>query len=374
MLNSVWNKFVGAVLRTIFRVFSHYRPVEDLTSYDKAGLKRILLIMTTGIGDTLLCTPAVSTTRASFPDSVIGVLCHKRNKGLVMYNDDIDVFIEYAGKGKKVFKLVREMRRHRFDIVVVLHGNDPDIVPLAYLSGARHVIGNRNSKFNFLLSEGVSTKGLDKHTIEYRVDSVRTIGADQPLYSMKLNVPQELEVEAEMLLEKYSLSNRKLVGFIPVGSNRRNRWPSEYFAMLGNIACEYDKDLRILVFGGKRDREIVGRVSHGMQVKPACFDGSLSLIQTAAMLKKCEVVVSNDTGLMHMALALKVPVIVIYGAASPRLTGPYRCSSFCATLRRVECEINEVCFDSSCGTVKCLRNILPEEVWGVLKGQALEKG
>ncbi len=369
----MWNKFVTAVLRTIFKALCHNWPVEDLANYDKASVRRILLIMTTGIGDTLLCTPAVSTIRASFPDSVIGVLYHKRNKDLVVHNDDIDVLVEYPGKGKKVLKVIRQLRQYRFDVAVILHGNDPDIVPLAYLSGARYILGNRNSKLNFLLSKGIPSKGLDRHTIEYRLDSAKAIGADRFVYSMKLTVPNEQELSAQMLLERRSLLNHKLIGFVPVGSNYRNRWPREYFTMLGNMLCEYDNSIRILVFGGKADRKIISHVSNGMRVKPICLNGSMSLIETAALLQKCQVVVSNDTGLMHMALALRVPVIAIYGAASPRLTGPYRCSTFHATLRRIDCDIDEVCFDNSCRTVRCLRNILPHEVLGVLKTEVLEK-
>ena len=369
----MWDRLTTVFLRVIFKALSHYRPAEDFAGYDKGTVKKILLIMTTGIGDTMMCTPAVSTIRASFPDKVIGGLYHRRNKDLVIYNDDIDVFIEYPGKGKKVLKVMRELRQYRFDVAVVLQGNDPDIVPLAYLSGAKHIIGNRNSKFNFLLSQGIPSAGLLKHTIEYRLDSARAIGADQLVYSMKLNVPCERELKAQTLLKKLSLLSHRLIGFVPVGSNLRNRWPCEYFARLGNILCEYDENIKILLFGGKADKEIISHVAHGMRVEPVCFNGSLPLIETAAVLKECDVVISNDTGLMHMALALKVPVVVVYGAASPRLTGPYRCTSFHVTLRKVDCDINEVCFDDSCGTVKCLRNISPDEVFGILKAEVLGK-
>jgi len=369
----MWKWLTTGLLKLVFKGLCYYRPVHDMQSYDKGIVRRILLIMTTGIGDTLMCTPAISTIRFSFPDKLIGVLYHRRNRDLIIYNDDIDIFIEYPGKGRKVLSVVRELRKHKFDVAVVLHGNDPDIVPLAYLSGAKYIIGNCDSKFNFLLSQGIPSKGLLKHTIEYRLDSAKAIGADQLFYSMKLNIPYEQELKAQILLEKFSLPNYRLIGFVPVGSNYRNRWPSEYFARLGNMLCEYDKNIRILLFGGKADQKIISHVARGMRVKPVCFNGSLSLVEAAAMLKRCDAVISNDTGLMHMALALKVPVVAIYGAASPKLTGPYRCSSMHVILRKVDCDINEVCFDDSCGTVNCLRNILPGEVFNILKRDIFER-
>jgi len=369
----MWGRFITGLLRWLFKAISYCCPVEDLATYDKATVEKILLIMTTGIGDTLMCTPAVSTIRASFPDRVIGVLYHKRNRDLVIYNDDIDIFIKYHGKWKKVLRVVKELRRHKFDVAIVLHGNDPDIVPLAYLSGAKHIIGNCDSKFNFLLSQGIPAKSLAKHTIEHRLESTKAIGADQLVYSMKLNVPYEKEHRTQILAEKLSLLNHSLIGFVPVGSNYRNRWPWEYFARLGNILCEYDRNIKILLFGGKADQETISRVARGIRVKSVCFSGSLSLIKTVSMLKRCNVVICNDTGLMHMALALKVPVIAIYGAASPKLTGPYRCSSWSMTLRKVDCDIDEVCFNDSCRTVKCLKSILPEEVFDILKREVLGK-
>jgi len=345
-----------------------------MESYDKEMVKSILLVMTTGIGDTLLSTPAVSTIRASFPDKIIGVLYHSRNRDLLIYNEDIDIFIEYPGKGKKVLRVVRELRKHKFDVAIVLHGNDPDILPLAYLSGAKHIIGNCNSKFNFLLSKGVPAKDLVRHTIEHRLESAKVIGANQFVYAMKLNIPYEQHLEAENFLKKHALLNCRLIGFVPVGSNYRNRWPCEYFSRLGDLLYEYDRSLRILVFGGKSDHEIISEVADRMSIKPVCLNGSLSLIKTAAILNRCDVVISNDTGLLHMAIALKVPVIAIYGAASPRLTGPYKCSSWNVSLRKVDsdCDIDEVCFNNSCGTVKCLRNILPRQVFDIIKREFLE--
>lgn len=363
----MWDRLTTALLRVIFKALSHYRPAEDFAGYDRGTVKKILLIMTTGIGDTMMCTPAVSTIRASFPDKVIGGLYHRRNKDLVIYNDDIDIFIEYPGKGKKVLKVMRKLRQYRFDVAVVLQGNDPDIVPLAYLSGAKHIIGNRNSKFNFLLSQGIPSAGSLKHTIEYRLDSARAIGADQLVYSMKLNVPYERELKAQTLLKKLSLLNDRLIGFVPVGSNFRNRWPCEYFARLGNILCEYDKNIKILLFGGKADKEIISHVAHGMRVNPVCLNDSLSLIETAAMLKRCDAIVSNDTGLLHIALALKVPVIAVYGAASPELTGPYRHKHWYKIVRKISCEVDKVCYDSSCESIECLRSIKPEEVFNIMK-------
>lgn len=369
----MWESFVSWALRIIFRILNHFRPVGGMSSYDKRLVKRVLLIMTTGIGDTMMCTPAVSTIRASFPNRLIGVLYHKRNRDLIVYNDDIDIFVEYPGKGKKVIRVIRELRQHRFDVAVILHGNDPDIVPLAYLSGARHIIGNCHSGFSFLLSRGIPSKGLEKHTIEYRLDSVKAIGADRLVYSMKLNVPYERGIDAQILLERLSLLGHKLIGFVPVASNKNRKWPCEHFSRLGDMLCEYDSNIRILLFGGKADGETISTVSKGMSAEPVSFKGSLSLIETAAILERCEAVISNDTGLMHMALALKLPLIAVYGAASPRLTGPYHCSSFHATLREVDCDINEVCFDDSCDTAKCLRNISPDEVFGVLKKEVLAK-
>ena len=100
-------------------------------------VRSICLVNTTALGDTLFSTPAIRAVRRAYPEARIVSLVHRNQRDLLRFNPHLDDIIEYPGKYKGVARLVGRLKAEGFDLVIVLHANDPDVVPLVYFSGAR---------------------------------------------------------------------------------------------------------------------------------------------------------------------------------------------------------------------------------------------
>ena len=154
-----------------------------------AGINRILLMTTTAIGDTLFSTPAIRAVKETYPNKEVHVLCHARNQLLLIENPFIDRLLFYQGKRKGIIKLIRELREGHYDLVVILHSNDPEAVPLAWATQAPHIIGPGTSRFADFLSDKIRCTDESRHAIERRLDYVRIIGADTVNKKMDLFLP-----------------------------------------------------------------------------------------------------------------------------------------------------------------------------------------
>jgi lipopolysaccharide heptosyltransferase II len=367
----MWNTIVTVTLKAIFKILSkHYRQVLEYDPNRAENIDRLLLVMTTGIGDTLMCTPAISTIRASFPQKIIGCLYHQRNRDLIIHNNDIDILIEYPGKGKKIVRLIKEIRESHFDLALVLHANDPDVIPLLYCSGIKYIIGNRNSKFNFLLSKRITVNDSIHHTVAHRINSAKAIGAEKEVYDLHLDVGESDREFARQFLVERKLQGETLIGLVPGGSDFRNRWPPEKYAGLANRLVNSNTG-QVIIIGGKKEKAILERVRGELQVSATFTNGQLTLGQTAALVESCDLMVSNDTGLLHMTVALRRPLVAIYGgglgAAKPELTGPYRYQEWHRIVRKEPFKVDSVGDDLLGESTAYLRSIEPEEVFRVIQ-------
>src|ERR1035437_2528532 len=141
-----------SLLRTALR-FVHARDKRqpDPARLGTDAIASILAISSTAIGDTLLSTPALRSLRLAYPQARISLLLNHNYVPLFANNPDIDEIIPYVGGYRRFFRLVGELRQRRFDLALILHGNEPQATPLAYLSGAdfRFKLPNDND-FSFL--------------------------------------------------------------------------------------------------------------------------------------------------------------------------------------------------------------------------------
>src|SRR3990167_915827 len=129
----------------------------DLKYFDPEAVKNILVVSSTAIGDTLLSTPAIRAVRERYPQAKIIAHFNKSNIEMFENNPHIDGVISYYGGYKRFFTTIRELRKHKFDLVLIFHGNEPQATPMAYFSGANFIVKLPNtSKYGFLLSNTTS--------------------------------------------------------------------------------------------------------------------------------------------------------------------------------------------------------------------------
>ena len=273
----------------------------------------ILLIRMTSLGDIILTLPAIRAIRQHFPFHCVTMLTSLEYIDLVSEIPYLDEIITFDRRGKEpieTIRVVRELRQRKFDLVVDLHGKFRARL-LSRLSGGRQRIGSRRDAYP-----------SNTHTIDDHFQLLSTIGVQANDRSLEFFVAKVNQCFAHDLLSgKLLLDGRLKIGIFPGAAWDYKCWPADRFADIADqMRGKYNA--AILLFGGAADAELVSQVHDSMQTDPILFRTDLQLGQLAALISCCDQFVSNDTGPAHIAVALGIPTIVLFGATNHLKFGP----------------------------------------------------
>jgi ADP-heptose:LPS heptosyltransferase len=333
------------------------RPPRPLADLDLGGVRRVLLISNTALGDTLFSTPAIRALKERFPAWELEVLAHRVFGVLLAHNPHVAKIWTYPGRNRRLLTLARDLRSRAYDLVVILHGNDPEATLLAHLTGSPFIIGSAGSPLAFAYSAAVAPAGPFEHAIERRLNFVRLLGADTADKRMDLPLPpEESEQAASILAEHFGAAPPRLLAFHPTGSDPYKWWPAASFVELGNFLYELYQ-APIFIISGAGDRPQAEAIAARIKGPTLVTGGRFPLLTVAALLAPCRLLVANDSGPLHMGLALGVPTIGLLGADDPRRVGPYQVPWGVALHKR-----DEVCTEEPCRLKKCPKNLCMEAI------------
>ncbi|MEW5782576.1 MAG: glycosyltransferase family 9 protein [Pseudomonadota bacterium] len=304
------------------------RPLEELGT---PAIRRILAISCTALGDSLLSTPALRALRLTYPEAHITWAIHPSLLGLFEGFPDVNELFPYNNKWAQFLTAVRRLKG--YDLAVILHGNEPQATPLAYLSGARHIfkLPNTNS-WSFLLSNPTPKYRWEDlgHGIDQRLAVVRLAGAKEP-FDRRMVVPphQDGEQLAEEWLKKVGLLSAPIIALQPGASTTSRRWPKARFIEAALQLLQSRPDLRFIVTGSPKERPLceeitatINESSLGNSRLAWASAGELPLHALPTLLKKAKVLVTGDTGPMHLAVAIGTPVVALFAVSDPSRSGP----------------------------------------------------
>jgi ADP-heptose:LPS heptosyltransferase len=333
------------------------RPPRPLADLDPKKVRRALIISATALGDTLFSTPALRALQARFPAWELEVLAHRVFGALLAHNPNVARIFTYPGRNRRLLKLIRDLRRRAYDLVIILHGNDPEATLLAHLTGSPFIIGSARSPLAFVYAATVAPTGPYQHAIERRLDYVRLLGADTQDKRMDLFLPPaELERARALLTKNFGCLPPLLMAFHPTGSDPYKWWPAASFVELGNLLYEtYQAPL--LIISGAHDRPQAEAIAARLASPSLVTGGRYPLLTVAAMLSQARLLLANDSGPLHMGLALGVPTIALLGADDPRRVGPYAVDWGISLHKR-----EKVCSLEPCLTKKCPQNLCMEAI------------
>lgn len=286
---------------------------------------RILVVNTTGIGDTLFCTAPIADLRHSFPQAYIAAFVDRRRVELLRGNPRLNEVIPYPGKFKKVLATTRILAEGDFDVAIIQHANDPDVVPMVSKAGPDALIGYESHTFSSLYSVKLppADRAGGAHTIDARLALTRAVGAAGTHWHMELFPSEHDRRRAAEALQAVGIEPGSAVALNVGGSLASKRWPPEHWALLA--AEMHRRSIPVVVVGGPGDT-IAGEIMRSRLmpgVKPAFLLGRLPLMASAALLGLCRAHVTPDTGLLHAGLALDVPTVALFGPDDPKWTGPH---------------------------------------------------
>ena len=316
------------LLRGTLRVIhARDRRQADPARLGTPAIKRILAISSTAIGDTLLSTPALRSLRLAYPHAQISLLVNQQHTTLFAGNPDIDEVIPYAGGYRRFFRLAWTLNRRRFDVALILHGNEPQATPLAYLSGAefRFKLPNDND-FRFLLSntDPVQRWGDFPHGIDQRLAVARLAGGAPTDHKMTMPLtPAALSAFALHLELQRIPSGAELIGFQAGASTVSRRWSAERFVELGKRLLTTRPQARIVLTGSPQERALAETIRAGIDSSRVWnAAGELAIDVLPALMSRLRLLLTGDTGPMHLAIALGTPVVALFAVSDWRRSGP----------------------------------------------------
>lgn len=331
-----------------------------MTTYNK-----LLVINLMHVGDLLLVTPVLRALRSAYPQAQIDLVADAKLSDLVVLNRNINRLWAIDKKGHhdrlwNYLKFISEIRNEKYDMVINLHRNERASF-LAAFSGAKRIIGYSTWGPHLLFDQVMPNLKAVKHQVHSHFDVLQQgLGLTEiDDRGLEMWLSAEAEDKAEKLWRQaYFDPTLTVVGFNTGASWPTKRWPKEYFAEMADrlLAMGYG----IAFFGGSMDvalvEETLGLMKEKQHPHLAVFTGKVSLMELAAMLKKCKVFATNDSGPMHVAVAVGTPVVAPYGSSPVPGFYPYDDQSI-VIQSPVDCH---PCGEHTCDHHTCMKVITPE--------------
>ena len=261
---------------------------------------KILIIRLSSLGDILLTTPLLRTIKKNYPTVKIDYLIRKEFIDTVKFNPNINQIIELE-KNYNPNEIKEKIKANNYDVIVDLQNNFRSRILTKSFSG--EVYRYKKPYLNRWL------------LVKFKINRFSEIISIPQRYA---NAVPNFKFD-EKGLELFLLNNNKsefntnseIIGFCPGSKHKTKIWPEKYFIELGNKLIE--KKYKIALFGGKDDKDICAEISN--QINGAInFSNDNKLLDLAADMKQCRTIICNDSGLMHTAIAINIPVIAIFGS------------------------------------------------------------
>ena len=282
----------------------------------------ILIIRTDRIGDVVLTTPAIKALRKAYPMAKLSILVAPSTKDLVWPSPYLDEVLvdDRAGRHQGVIgllKLARDIRRKHFDAVFVFHTKRRSNL-VAFLAGIPFRTGYKNEKLGFLLTNPIKdfrTQG-QKHEAQYCLDVLKTIGAENNDLDLFVATQKEAEIWANEWLNSYEVKSGEMIAVHCGSSDPAKCWPVEKFAKLMD-ALHQRYNLKIVLLGAGDTVECSHQIKQQTTFTPLDVTGQTSLAQTVSLLRRCRLLISNDSGPVHIAAAVGINVISLFMRDQP---------------------------------------------------------
>lgn len=323
------NLLAELLIRTLL-----FGKIRDIL-FEKKDVKKILVLAYTGLGNFILYTPALISLKNYMPEAKLSLLSIKE-RGCREVLSGSDLFYDYwVISTNEIFfnKMIMayRLRKEKYDLVISeFHNNFLFLVFFTVFCNAKYRLGHVSSpdfknKWSFIYNLPVRMK-KDQHEIDRYLELIYSLGANkkqitrETLFSVNRN---DIEF-ADNLMKKYNIEKNCKIVSMQIGSTSDQnwkRWGFEKYKALSNKILETPNT--VLIFNGSpEERSMAEEIASEIRGKAIVASGETSITQAAAILLKSDVLICNDSGLMHVAAAVGTPVVAIYGPTDYKRTAP----------------------------------------------------
>ena len=343
---------------------------------------RILVIKLRGIGDCLLSIPAIRALREKYPSGYISVLtevkCADVFEGNVLINEIIKI-----PSGSGIFYMCRfisKIRKQKFDLVIDLFCN-PRSAIITLLSGAETRVGMDLRLRKYCYNKRVKGASFIKYAVEANLDVVRSIGADTNDKSININISEEDKLFAKNFLDgtipvfpkergqspESGDSPHFFIAINPVASWSTKSWGIKKFAVLADLLIRKYNAI-ILILWGPGEYSTARSTADLMKNKPLVLPDT-KLKQSAAVLNICRLLITNDSAVKHIAVALDIPTITLFGSTNTAAWHPPDNNRHIAIYKDIICRpCDKVKCDNTSFPIECMEEISVEDCMNAITG------
>ena len=341
---------------------------------ETGNIEKVLIRGTNWVGDAVISIPAMREIRRLFPKARISLLVRPWVRDIYAAAEFVDEILEYDKAGKHrglsgFCRLVLQLRNHRYDLAFLLQ-NAFEAALIAWSAGIPRRIGYARDGRSLLLTHAcpINPEVHSVHQAYYYLDILSNLGLLQPRLwsqsghsiSINLKIRDEDRCTARKIFRSMGIRENEIVVGINPGAfyGEAKRWfPDRYAAVADNLASRYKA--RIVLFGASNDVRTAEQVAAGMRHASIMLAGQTTLGQLMGLMQECSLFITNDSGPMHLAAALNVPQLALFGSTSEVATGPLSPKAV-VIKHAVPCN---PCFLKECPTdFACMKGITVERV------------
>jgi heptosyltransferase II len=335
----------------------------NIKKLPRHGMNKILIRGTNWIGDAVLTLPAVASIRATYPKAHIAILVKPWVADLYKLFSDADEIIIYENKFDNpagVFRLAQILKEKKFDAAILLQ----NAIEAAIIAVAARIplrAGYDSDARSLLLTHPVRrTEEIKKvHQIDYYLEMVKALGCT----SVDRGMPLETKInfaDARNILRKFVPETKKsIIGIAPGATyGPAKKWlPGRFAAVADKLVKMYSA--HVIIMGGRADEETAREVQKLAHIPLINLAGKTNLQEAIYLISQCCLFISNDSGLMHVAGALNIPTVAIFGSTNPVTTAPVGEKSIIVR-KEISCS---PCLKKTCPTdFRCMSMVSVEDV------------
>jgi len=322
------SRIAAEAVHGILRVTGRVIGIRSRPS-DRRKPERILAICLSHLGDLVLLTPFFKNLKLRFPDAHLTILCKSAVADIPRNHPAVDEVIAYEARWilgptspragfLDTVKLIRELRARSYDLLVVCYDHPMDGI-LGFCTGIHTQVCLDAEK---AAQPKTAAEGTHlRHRVEHAFDLLRAL--EVPILDTvpSIGIPAADVAWADKWLREQGLMGKTILGVHPGAGGLEKRWPADRFARVAeHLAGKFD--CKVVVTGSPVDAEAVQGFVESVRTTVVQAPVTLTVGKLCALIRRFALLLCNDCGPMHIAAALRVPVIAVFGPSSPELWGP----------------------------------------------------
>ena len=292
----------------------------------KEGIHRLVVRGPNWLGDAVMCEPALSRLRMIFPQAEITLLVKPAIADLLAHHPAVNRTLVYDDRGRHAglsgkWTLAGVLRRHRFDLAILFQ-NAFEAALISFLAGIPRRFGYATDGRSLLLTDPVAppSRNGQRHQVEYYWDLLKSFGSHGPAPAPRLFVtPEESARMAQRLADAGIGPTDQVIGVNPGSTyGHAKRWvPDRYAEVVNRLLKDRQSDIAagvgVAILGAKGEEQLGQEIAKQIKTRTVVCSGHTTVREMMALVKRCQLFLTNDTGPMHVAAAFNVPLVAVFG-------------------------------------------------------------